>query len=236
MKWLGSLCIVGTLCWSGCVSSYRAAGPTQYDSRSIDGPSAHRDEPVRVNLEIGAGDLKVGSGTSKLVQAYFTYNVPAWKPEMHYEGGSLTVRQPSSHEPHFGNTKYDWDLRFNREIPLDMHVTFGAGEAQLDLGSLDLRGVSLNMGVGRLEMDLRGHARHDYSVRIHGGVGEAIVHLPAGVAIDARAEGGIGEIEVRGLRKEGGRWLSEGTEDAKVKVHVDVEGGIGRISLIGDGS
>jgi len=73
-------------------------------------------------------------------------------------------------------------------------------------------------------------------VRIHGGVGEATVHLPAGVAIDAEAQGGIGEIEVRGLRKEGSRWLSDGTGDAKVKVHVEVEGGIGRIALIGDGA
>jgi hypothetical protein len=236
MKGYGYLCIAGTLCGSGCVVGDRAAGPIQYESRSIDSPGATRDEPVRVNLEMGAGDLKVGSGTSKLLQAYFTYNVLSWKPEVNYAGGSLTVRQPGSSGPHFGNSRYEWDLRFNRDTPLDMHVNFGAGEAQLDLGSLDLRGISFHMGVGKLDMDLRGHARHDYSVRIHGGVGEAIVHLPAGVAIDAKAHGGIGEIDVRGLRKEGSRWVSEGTENAKVRVYVEVEGGIGRIALIGDGA
>lgn len=236
MKGFGYLCIAGTLGCSGCVVGTQTAGPVQYESRSVDSPGARRGEPVRVNLEMGAGDLKVGSGTSKLMQAYFTYNVPSWKPEMNYEGGSLTVRQRESHGPHFGNTKYEWDLRFNREIPLDMHVHFGAGEAQLDLGSLDLRGVTLDMGVGKLDMDLRGHARHDYAVHIHGGVGEATVHLPSGVAVDAEAHGGIGEIDVRGLRKDGSRWVSEGTGDAKISVHVEVEGGIGRIALRGDGA
>src|ERR1039458_5551387 len=37
------------------------------------------------------------------------------------------------------------------------------------------------MGVGELHMDLRGKPKHDYDVRIHGGVGEATIHLPRDV-------------------------------------------------------
>ena len=37
---------------------------------------------------------------------------------------------------------------------MDLKVHFGAGEARLDLGSLDLRSVAVDMGVGKLQMDL----------------------------------------------------------------------------------
>ena len=45
--------------------------------------------------------------------------------------------------------KYEWDLRLSDRVPLDIHVNFGAGQAQLDLGSLDLRGVEVSLARNR---------------------------------------------------------------------------------------
>jgi hypothetical protein len=225
---------LGALCLSGCVVTSDARGRLQYESRAIDRDASDR---VRVNLNMGAGDLKVSSGTQKLLQAYFNYNVPDLKPDVHYSTaggvGDLTVEQPSKHT-HIGNMKYEWDLRLSDRVPLDIHVNFGAGQAQLDLGSLDLRGVEIDMGVGELQMDLRGNPKHDYNVRISGGVGEATVRLPENAGIDARASGGIGDISVRGLRKQGDRWLNDAYDGPGVKIHVDVQGGIGSIHLIAE--
>jgi len=230
-KWLAAVCVLNL---AGCVVTRDARGPVEYESRAIDRDTSER---VRVTLEMGAGDLKVSSGTQKLLQAYFNYNVPGLKPEVRYSTaggtGDLRVSEPSLHA-HLGNNTYDWDLRFSDVVPLDLHVNFGAGEAHLDLGSLDLRSVRLDMGVGQLEMDLRGNPKHDYDVKISGGVGEATVRLPANVGIDARASGGIGDITVRGLRKQGGHWLNDAFNEPGVKIHVDVEGGIGSIRLIAE--
>jgi hypothetical protein len=90
------------------------------------------------------------------------------------------------------------------------------------------------MGVGSLNLDLRGRPQHDYNVHIEGGIGEAVVRLPAGAGIYANAHGGIGEVKTRGLRKEGGHWVNDAYDSSKVKVRVDVQGGIGSITLIGD--
>jgi hypothetical protein len=218
----------------GCVVSTNGTGPMQYESRAIDRDAAER---VRVNLDIGAGDLKVSSGTKRLMQAYFNYNVPDLKPETHYSTaggiGELRVEQPP-HRNHFNDLKYEWDLRLSDLVPLDIHVNFGAGEAQLDLGGLDLRSVQLDMGVGKLDMDLRGNPKHDYNVRVSGGVGEATLRLPENVGIEARASGGIGDVNVRGLRKEGGHWVNDAYNEPGVKIHVEVEGGIGSIRLIAE--
>jgi hypothetical protein len=221
----------GALGLAGCVVTTEPTGPTQYDSRAFERDDA---KEVNVHLNMGAGELRVGSGTHKLMQAYFTYNVPAWKPEVRYSAGDLAVAQPDSHGAHIGSHKYEWDLRFAQDIPLNFNVNFGAGEAQLDLGSLTLRSVNVQMGVGELKLDLRGVPRHDYNVTINGGVGEATVRLPAEVGIYAEASGGIGEISARGLTKREGHWVNDAYSQPGVKIHLDVHGGIGQITLIAE--
>jgi predicted membrane protein len=144
--------------------------------------------------------------------------------------GTLAIDQPESHA-HIGNNKYEWDLRLNNEIPIELDVHFGAGQAQLDLGSLALRRVNVEMGVGQIQMDLRGAPKHDYTVSVQGGVGEADLKLPNTVGIEASASGGIGDISVRGLTKEAGRWVNEAFHHPGVKVRVDVKGGVGAIHL-----
>jgi len=97
-----------------------------------------------------------------------------------------------------------------------------------------LRAVSVQMGVGKLDLDLRGRPRQSYDVHIQGGIGEAVVRLPADAGVHATATGGIGEVKTRGLTKQGDHWENEAYATAKVKVRVDVQGGIGSITLIGD--
>jgi N-terminal domain of toast_rack, DUF2154 len=214
---------------TGC--AVESAGPVQHDFRVVEKDSA---ELVRVSLNMGAGNLRVGSGTDKLMRADFDYNVPSWKPDVTYTAGELSISQPSNHATHMGNTKYEWDVRLNRDVPLNIKVQFGAGEAHLDLGSLSLRRVEVNMGVGSIQMDLRGNPKHDYDVSIHGGVGEATVRVPSDVAVVAEAHGGIGEIKAAGMRKEDTRYYNEAYGKAKVTIHLDVQGGVGSIHLISE--
>ena len=89
--------------------------------------------------------------------------------------------------------KYSWDLQLNKKVPVDLALHFGAGQARLDLASLQLRGVEVNMGVGQLDLDLREQPKHSYNVAIHGGIGEATVRVPRMPGIYAEAHGGIGE-------------------------------------------
>lgn len=220
---------------SGCVvGTMDRTGPTQYDSQSFERGSVGE---LHLDLNVGAGDLKLGTGTHKLAQAYFTYNVADWKPEVRYEPqgarGNLTISQ-NGHHGTVGSSKNEWDLRLSQEVPLYLNVKFGAGQAELDLGSLPLRDVQVDMGVGKLDMDLRGNPKTDYNVRIHGGVGEATVRLPSSVGVYAEASGGIGSIDAQNLQKVDGHWVNDAYEHAKVHVHVTVEGGVGSIRLIGE--
>jgi len=218
---------------TGC--EVEMTGPVQHETRSIDRDAS---EYVSVNLRMGAGDLQVSGGASKLAQADFSYNVPSWKPYVRYSSaaghGTLTIEQPGTTHSHVGSQKYRWELQLSRDVPIDLDVHFGAGEARLDLREVTLRGVNVEMGVGQIDMDLRGAPKRDYEVRIRGGIGQATVRLPRNVGVYARGAGGIGEISTKGLRREGDHWVNDAYDHAKTQIRVDVQGGIGQINLIAD--
>jgi hypothetical protein len=206
-------------------------GPIEHFQRSID---LDKSEMSRVEIKMGAGELRVAGGSPKLMDADFEYDVPSWKPNILYNASSfrsdLAIEQPA-HSTAVNNMTYRWDLRLNDKLPLDLVTHLGAGEAHLTLGTMNLRSVEVHMGVGQVELDLRGNPTRDYNVEIHGGIGQAIVHLPASVGIVANASGGIGDIDVHGLEKHNGRWTNAAYEHSPVTVHLDVKGGIGNITL-----
>jgi len=222
--------LAGCLLLSACGRDFGPAGPERTETRSIE---LDQSEEVRVDLKMGAGELRVDGGADKLMEGRFTYNRLRLRPEISYNTGSrghLVVEEPS----HMGTAthRYAWDLRFNNQKPLDLDVHCGAGETRLNLGDLTLRRANVEMGVGELKMDLRGAPKSDYEVNVRGGVGEATIYLPENVGIDAHVEGGIGDIRAPGLSKRDGRYVNDSYGRAKTTVRLDIRGGIGSINLI----
>ncbi len=220
---------------AGCMVESMRTGPTRHESVRI---GRDASEFLQVNLNMGAGNLKVNPGTTEFLDGSVIYNVDSWKPEIRYSTaaghGNLEIRQPGVHRSLAGHTRYEWDLRLANNIPIDLSVHFGAGEADLNVGSLSLRSVDVQMGVGQLRMDLRGAPKRDYEVRVRGGVGEAEIRLPKDVGVFAKAQGGIGSINTTGLHREGDRYVNDAYDRSKVTIHLDIQGGIGAITLISD--
>lgn len=225
-----ALVVTATLALGGCTWKFEP-GPIEHFQKSID---LDKSEMSRVEIKMGAGELRVEGGSSKLMDADFQYDIPSWKPTVHYDASSfrseLLIEQPG-HANATNNVFYKWDLHFNDKLPIDLVAHLGAGEAHLNLGTMNLRSLEVNMGVGQVELDLRGNPTRDYNVEINGGIGQAVVHLPSSVGIVATAAGGIGNIEVHGLEKRDGRWINAGHEHSAVTIHLDVKGGIGNITL-----
>lgn len=229
-----ALIAVAAMALGGCEINVEHTGPDRIENQSID---LDKSEMVRVELKMGAGELHLDGGAAKLMEAEFTYNVPSWKPIVKYDStgfrGNLLVEQ-AGHAHAGSHSNYRWNIRLNDKVPMDVNTELGAGEARLNLGTLDLRSVRVNMGVGEMRLDLRGKPSRDYTVEIHGGVGQANVYLPREAGIIANATGGIGNISVTGLEKRGGLWINPAHENAAVTIHVDIHGGVGEIHLVAD--
>ena len=208
----------------GCGFGLVATGETRNDTVSFDLDDA---KSARVDLRMGSGELHVNSATSKLMEGKFSYNVADWKPVADYRSGGTTgelgISQPNWSGSSVGNSVNNWDVKLNGELPLDMVASLGAGEANLALGTMNLNRVEMSIGAGKVNMDLRGEPKRDYTVHIRGGVGETVVHLPKDVGISASATKGIGDISIEGLEKRDGVWINPDRIGAPVTVRLDVK-------------
>lgn len=230
MKQLVVLMVAAALFLGSCGT--QRIGEMQRDSRTVDLENA---QSVETELRMGAGELNVSGGADALMEADFTYNVADWKPEVSYDlsgdTGELRVKQGSGGGIPGGDARNEWDIRFNDEVPTDLHLQMGAGESNLDLDSLTLTELDLQMGAGKTTVDLTGDYGQDLEARIQGGVGEATVLLPSEVGVRARAEGGLGKINAEGLQREGDSYVNDAYGDSDVSLEVDVQGGVGEINL-----
>ena len=226
------LAVVGAATLMGGCGFWVTTGETRNDALSFDVGAA---KSARVELRMGSGELRVSGGTPKMMEGTFAHNVADWKPAVDYRvsgtAGDLNIAQPGAGGS-FGDTINKWDVRLNAEVPLEVTANLGAGEAHLELGRLNLSRVEMNIGAGKVTMDLRGERKHDYTVQIRGGVGETVVYLPKDAGIAARATKGIGDISTEGLEQRDGVWVSPDRIGAPVTVRIDAKGGIGEIRLV----
>src|SRR5712692_4046221 len=190
---------------------------------------------VSVELSMGAGEMRVKGGAKDLMEGTFTYNVPAWKPKISYsessERGKLTIEQPGGAHRQGGDTKYSWDVQLNNKLPIEIHVSMGAGKSNFELGGLSLSKLHVEMGAGDSTVDLAGNWKHDVDAHIEGGVGRATIKLPRGVGVRVTVEGGLGSVSAPDFKKQGDAFVNDEYGKSRVTVNVKVEGGIGKVIL-----
>ncbi|HEV2423376.1 MAG TPA: toast rack family protein [Terriglobia bacterium] len=219
---------------SGCIISGGGprVGETHNLSKSV---PLGETKSVAVEIKMGAGELKVAGGASDLMNADFTYNVDAWKPEVNFEAGGgqahLTIEQPRTHG-HGGSTRNDWDIRLNDHVATELTANLGAGKANLNLVDLSLSRFEVNLGAGETDVNLDGHWAHDLTGSVQGGVGKATLHLPRDVGVRVTAQGGLGAINANGFAKNGDVYTNDAYGKSKVNLNIDVQGGVGEINLV----
>jgi predicted membrane protein len=145
--------------------------------------------------------------------------------------GQLWIEQPEVGRLGLESYRYEWDIRLNDDVPMTLDVGLGAGESKLDVSALSISELDLNVGVGGVEVDLTGEREKDVDVTIRGGVGEAKVLLPQDVGVKARVDGGLGEVDARGLTAQDGVYVNEAYGKSDATITLSIEGGIGGVTL-----
>ncbi len=239
---------------AGCGAGIRV-GDLETESKTVELGGA---DSVRVDIDLGAGELDVDGGAAELLDATFTYNVAELKPEVSYSGGRLSVDTPNVRAGigslwDVGKYRNEWDLRLNDDVPMEMRVTVGAGRTDLKLGSLaltrldvdggagevvvDLSGstsltdLAVKGGAGELRVDLTGTWSSDLEGRIGAGVGKTTVTLPRDTGVRVKVQTGIGKVVAAGLTKEGEYYTNDAYGQTEATVYLEVEAGVGQIEL-----
>jgi N-terminal domain of toast_rack, DUF2154/Domain of unknown function (DUF5668) len=227
--------VLVALLWHGRNLGRRHFGTVyamQHQSHTVDRLNA---KSVRVELEMGAGELNLSGGSSHLLESDFDYRSSSGIPKVDYSvsgtTGELRVSQDDS-DNHIRTTSDNrWTLHFANDIPLEIKIDMGAGRGNLRLQDIDVTRLNLDMGAGQVDLDLTGDRKSDLTADLEGGVGEANIRLPKNVGVIVNASGGIGTIDTHGLKHDGNEYTNEAYGKSPVTIHVKVEGGVGRIVL-----
>jgi predicted membrane protein len=217
--------------WTMACGASAPAGPVVHEHHVVERGAA---TDVRVEIDMSAGEVAVKSGAAKLFEGDFDFNVPVLKPAIAYavngSTGMLKVSQGSTS----GNYENTWRLSLDETTPVDLDVTLKAGDAQLVLGRLNLRSLTIRLGAGDLMVDLRGTPMKSYSVSVEAGAGDTTIHLPASVGISARTSGIIGDSNVSGLEKRDGRWVNPRAGASSVTIDLQVQHAVGDLRLLAE--
>ncbi|HSB65316.1 MAG TPA: toast rack family protein [Anaerolineales bacterium] len=226
------LILVAALLLSSCNPSL-TVGTLRTESKSIELGDARS---VRVEINLGAGDLQLTGGAEKLMEADFTYNVAKIKPEVKYTDGTLTVRQPETNgmPSLLGITDFrnEWNLRFNNSVPMDLSVDMGGGTSNLQLTGLSLTGLDVSLGAGIYTVDLSGAWANNLDVTIDAGAASLTLRLPKSVGVRVKIESGPHTIEASGLTKDGEFYSNAAYGVSEVTLQIDLQAGIGTINLL----
>ncbi|MBN1399579.1 MAG: hypothetical protein JXA74_02005 [Anaerolineae bacterium] len=126
----------------------------------------------------------------------------------------------------------NWELRLNRAVAVYIEAEGGLSSSRYDLSALDVKSFHLRGGLASTELTLPARAVHT-QVRIESGMGSVGIRVPEGVAARIHTRGGLAtsDIDTRRFPQVGDGYLSPGYDAAEHRVDIEVEHGLGSVSI-----
>jgi len=169
----------------------------------------HESRPVgeakefAVDVKYDVGQLEIlKTSDADLFSLDLQYDQHRYNPRFTFDGGErsslrLDTNARGAVNPGRGGDN-DLTLRLTDKVPLDLNLSAGVSESQLDLTGLQIRRMHLRGGVGKTEvtLDKASQIAMD-SLEVESGVGELIIH-GLGNARVGRIDlnGGVGHTEL----------------------------------------
>jgi hypothetical protein len=230
----GVVVATGALMLAGC--NILAVGKDTNEKNIVVEKDKAKQLEVEVNM--GAGELTVESGSKEWVTGEASYNNKDLEPEVSYkltgDTGEVSIDQSKSNDINVskGGLKNEWELQLTNEVPIDLVVDSGASAGTLKLSGLNLNDLEINAGVGDMTVDLSGDWKKSFDVNMDMGVGVTTLILPKDVGVKVISEKGLGVRTVEGLTSEGeGVYVNDKFDKSDIVITINAELGVGEFEI-----
>jgi serine/threonine protein kinase len=215
----GAVLVLGLVMF-GSLFGPQATGAAQ--TRDITTPLGAA-ERATIEMELRGGDIVLYAleDSANLLEGELTY-----AGDLNFAAGSTTseerlvrlrVNDMSTPFSFFGSAWPTWDIGLTPEIPLNLALRSGAGDADLDLRGLSLSRLTLERGAGDIDVILPDSAGA-YVAELQGGAGDASIDIEEGATIERLTlHTGAGDTTL--------------TLDDNVALTADIASGIGDIEI-----
>ncbi len=197
------------------------------------GSAAH----ASVKIEPGAASLRLASlGTSDnlLAGTIATNKGQSVVKDFSQSGNdvSLTLRTNGANFYYLptGPNQWNWDLGLNPEIPMNLVVNLGAGNANMNLKDLKVDSISMDMGVGNTTLILPSTGQ--YTARINGAIGKLEIEIPQGLGVQIKADTGLANVNLpANLQEQNGLYTSTDYSSSDNRVDLTLDMAIGNVTV-----
>lgn len=244
---------------------------------------------VDIDGDLGAGEFRIrADDIGELAVFDIEYNKHSVDYTVDYyergDKGFLTFESDHDNHGDFDENKNKWDIVLSTKYESFMSLDIGAADADMDLGGLPLKGLSIDIGaasgdirfskpnpirmkkmsvdagassldmtmignanfeyfdfsggVGSFDLDFRGKYEGESEVSIEIGLGSADIIFPTDVPIMIESNGNqwLSSIDFHGdydvdMDEHDGRIKSKGFDQAKTRIYVRLNVGLGSIDV-----
>jgi hypothetical protein len=231
------------------VAAVRGVADTARDTAPADDASTASAAPVAGatsgRLVFVTGAPKVVIATDRTLGAeLYRGRFGGAVPSARVRGGVVTIRYPrfawfdwrSRVAGEWLEASAHWrrdvtELVLNAGLPWRVELRGGVTGLRLDASDLRLEAFDLHGGAGSVELAL-GRPVGTVPVEIHGGLRDATITRPKGVAVRLAVNGGYRNATVDGVAAwSGGRIESTGAADAADRFEIEVSGGANNVKV-----
>jgi hypothetical protein len=206
-------------------------------SQSINGANQ-----AEVNIDFGVGELEISKTPASgmliegeldvaedesLNQKYTTQDNIAY-----IELGSIgTQYYPSWVFNNWGDRSRDWTLNLTGEIPIDLSIDTGVGQAVINLEGIQLEDLNIDSGIGETRVYLPSSG--SFNAWISLGIGQLVVYIPEDLNVRIHIDTGLGDTSVSGSYIQSGDvYYSPGFDETGEWVELYLDGGIGEVRVV----
>lgn len=112
------------------------------------------DQPMRVEIVMGAGNLKISGGSDQLLEGTVEYNVVDWEPEVERKERSLEIRQGVERSVDLkalDRVVNRWELQMGG-APVGLRITAGAYDGEIDLSGVPITDLDISDGASDVDL------------------------------------------------------------------------------------
>ncbi len=123
-----------------------------------------------------------------------------------------------------------WDLGLNTDVPLDLEISLGAGQSDVDLRGLTVSDLNVGFGVGQTTLTLP--VRGSFQAKVDGAIGQVIIIIPRGMEARVRLDTALVARQLPdGYRCQDDVCTSPGYTGGENRVDLEVDLAIGNVSI-----
>ncbi len=192
---------------------------------------------AKADIEFGAGDLKLdgAAGAGNLLEATTEHRGASTGISKNFTQSGNTGQIKLTLTPEarrlIGEKKDKWQLHFSRNIPLDINFKSGLSDLSLDLSSLQVENLNLDIGGSKLRLQLP--ATGMSKVAIKSGIADIEITVPQGKAAKIKVDGGLSssDIDEKRFPHIDEYYVSPDFNSSSNRVEMEIGSGLSRIRI-----